>query len=607
MPSRLRRRARLLVYAPAAALAVILVVAFFYVQTGHPDRLARARVIAALEAALGRPAEVGDVRLQYLPPGAVVEDVRAEGPLVAARRVEASLSLRALLRGRVVVKDLDVVEPVVRWDLDTERLLAVDRPRPEGPSRVTLRRLRVRGGTLLIGSERRDLEADLRGLALHADNAGGAKLEGPWLGSAHFREGRLAFGDFALAGVAGSIAFEGRPERVHASRLRLRAEGVDIGGRAEIFPGEPVRGRLDLSARIDPQAPALSRPLPEFSADGVTVEVEVSLPGEGVLVAGSLVADAPRFSPRGQGPDWTGRRGEMTLRSGHGRVEVAGTVESFLGGTLDFGYHGDDAMPRRHHVSLHFDRVDLAGTLAGLRLPGRPGAAPSGALSGQAAMSWPAGGVRRAEGEATLAIEERPGALPVSGVGRLTWHGLRFQVHAARLGTPGSTVDVSGVIDGSGSATRLGLELELDASDTLPLASLLESRFGLGRAPGGAGPAIAPTDLEGALAASITVEGTTDRPRVTAALSSDRLVVSLPAARTQAGVRRAALSLSRLNADVAYDSERLTLRLHRAAGDGLEASGDLAMAAGGPRRGAVEAARLEASGVPAGLLAALAG
>src|SRR5688572_3670763 len=188
MSSTLRRRARWIVYPLLAALTALALGVLIYLNSGRPERWARQRLVQELERILGRPVTVERVRITYLPPGAVVEGLRSDAPIIAAERIEADVSLRALLRGRVLVKDVDVVRPVLRWDVDTQRLFDPQAfAGREGPPRVTLRRLRVRDGTLLIGSERRALEADIEGLSAQAGNVNDtAGVDGPWSGGVRF-------------------------------------------------------------------------------------------------------------------------------------------------------------------------------------------------------------------------------------------------------------------------------------------------------------------------------------------------------------------------------------------------------------------------------------
>lgn len=97
--------------------AILLLTALFLVRPGA-NRL-KARIVGSITLALGRPVDVGSVRLRLLPqPGFeldnfVVHDDPAFGaePMLRAQQVTASLRLTSLMRGRLEIARLDLTEP----------------------------------------------------------------------------------------------------------------------------------------------------------------------------------------------------------------------------------------------------------------------------------------------------------------------------------------------------------------------------------------------------------------------------------------------------------------------------------------------------------------
>jgi hypothetical protein len=97
--------------------AILLLTALFLVRPGA-NRL-KARIVGSISLALGRPVDVGSVRLRLLPqPGFeldnfVVHDDPAFGaePMLRAQQVTASLRLTSLVRGRLEIARLDLTEP----------------------------------------------------------------------------------------------------------------------------------------------------------------------------------------------------------------------------------------------------------------------------------------------------------------------------------------------------------------------------------------------------------------------------------------------------------------------------------------------------------------
>jgi AsmA protein len=100
-----------------AVAAVLMLLLLFLVRPGA-SRL-KSRIIISLSAAVGRPVDLGSVHIRLLPrPGfdlenLVVYDDPAFGsePLLRASDVTADLRLRSLLRGRLEVAKLDLMEP----------------------------------------------------------------------------------------------------------------------------------------------------------------------------------------------------------------------------------------------------------------------------------------------------------------------------------------------------------------------------------------------------------------------------------------------------------------------------------------------------------------
>lgn len=97
--------------------AVVLLAILFLVRPGA-NRL-KSRVVNSISMALGRPVDVGSVRIRFLPqPGFdlknfVVHDDPTFGaePMLRAAEVTASLRLSSLLRGHIEISRLSVVEP----------------------------------------------------------------------------------------------------------------------------------------------------------------------------------------------------------------------------------------------------------------------------------------------------------------------------------------------------------------------------------------------------------------------------------------------------------------------------------------------------------------
>ena len=540
-PSTGRRRwVRWIVYSLLGIPAAVGAALFLYARWGHPEEYLRGRLVESLTQVLGRPTTIERVSLDYLPPGMTVEGLRAEGPLLSARRVEATFSLRALMRGRLVIKDLDLYDPVLRWDIDTQHLTA--QHEAAGPAssdgqnplaRLSLRRMRIHGGELQLGSTRHTITAEMDEMSMQADNAsarfGLPGLRGPWHGSLNFKHGRFAIDDLAIDGIAGSLSIENDGDMLRAQRLHFRADQVDIRGSGLIKVGLPPKGHIDLTMLLNPDAGSISRPLHQFDARQVSADMRVELSNNGVKVSGGFTADQPSIdldredAADGADRPWTARRGVGTYLVDAHRIEVAGTLESFSGGTMDGKYVGlvqEDGGPREHNVELAARDLRLDDVLRHFELPGNDDVDPSATITGKASVHWQGTNRESMVGRAALVFHPSPGDLPLSGDATLSWKGQRVTIVSSSLDTEGSHVEVSGVVDASAQpAGGMGLKLSgaVDSADSAPLTRFIERRFGR-----------IPAEPGGKINALVDVAGTTARPEVDARFRSSSLAVTLP-------------------------------------------------------------------------------
>src|SRR5262245_38845965 len=220
-----RRWIRRVVYTLLAMPATAALIVLIYVNTGHPEDRAHAILVDALGNFLGRPVTIKSVELRYLPPGLTVRGFHSDHPLIEASSMEVTLSLRSLLRGRVVIKDIDLFDPLLEWQLDTEHLVETKPGQPAAAhgdgklsSRLDVRRVRLHHARIRVGSEIREMSAEMEGLRLHADNEE-VGLKGPWAGAVVFSRGRFVFSDLEIEGVTGAFAFEADPTSIRKRRL----------------------------------------------------------------------------------------------------------------------------------------------------------------------------------------------------------------------------------------------------------------------------------------------------------------------------------------------------------------------------------------------------
>ncbi|HET6372424.1 MAG TPA: outer membrane protein assembly factor BamA [Candidatus Polarisedimenticolia bacterium] len=527
--------------------------------------------------------------------------------------------------------DLDVERPVFKWDADTERFIseaARRRARLDGEGhlaeKLDLERLRIGEASIEIGSVKRKLTVEARGLSLQATNGSGdigAKppdgWEGPWDGSLFFTEGRFTLDDLEVRGLSGSASFTADPHNAQVRHLRLKTEGLDLQGGGSVLMGEPPRARWELAGTVDPEAAAITRPLKQLSSAGVTLDARLTFSDEGLKVDGSFVVDRPSIdldrTIEGDGPlvPWVAQRGTGSFDATAKRLEVTGLIDSIAGGTVRGTYlgsrdpneEGPDAT-RTHEISIEAETLSVADLITRFDLPGDDRVIPSARVSGTASMSWKGGEADRARGRANLTFHDAPGPLPVSGVAVVGWTGRHVTIESSSLQTPGANLRLEGTLDAGTHPMALGLTGFLEATDTLPLAAFLEERFGLAESPSGR-PAVRPTDLDGAVTGRFDLTGTSTHPDLSASFAAAPLTTSLPVLVGRSSQQtRVPLPLLAADGTVRYRMDRFEISLTRLESDAVDATAHLII---DPRTRRTLEVSVDAASIPAEMVAALAG
>ena len=367
---------------------LLLAVALLHLP-GVQDGVARWAVRRAA-AALACSVEAGSVRWNLLAGTVELEEIslRGEGERagtgIAVARARADLSVRELLRGRVVAGSVLVEAPVARLALAEDgRLLlpfVVPPSKDEGPTEradVELRGVRL---------ERGRLELVDRGEAARRVVVGDVAVEGSLALRALASSGRVTLGGIEvsaagrepLRGSSLSARWETRGESASATvRLTATEAGFDAGldGEVKDLLGSPrwaatltVRGTL---------GPIAERLAPALGLSG-TADARVAASGAGASLSSATATG------RADGLTLLGRRFDRVDLSAEldGRLLRKGTLDAARGaGRLRVEAAGT-VSPELHDLrfTLRAERLDLASLVA---LPAR---APrlAGALDGTA-------------------------------------------------------------------------------------------------------------------------------------------------------------------------------------------------------------------------------
>ncbi len=214
--------------------------------------------------ALGRPVHIGHSHFEPWRLAVVAEDLRIDGaapgqpPLLTLAKVDAALSLRSLLRGRVVIESLALTQPELRvarvsdghYDIDDLIQRFTAKPgAPEGSEpEFAVYNIQLTRGRVLFDDRPMEREHELADLSLALPFVSTIEADVKVQLQPH------------LSGQLDGVAFDSRAEALPfadqaSARLSFKLAGLDLAPLAAYLPASlPVRlakGRLDVDLALD--------------------------------------------------------------------------------------------------------------------------------------------------------------------------------------------------------------------------------------------------------------------------------------------------------------------------------------------------------------------
>lgn len=249
----MRRRTGLIV----VGIVAILVVALIFVVPAliNMDRY-RPEVISYLQEKTGQQVEIGRLALTFFPVSIHIDNFGVKNPpifppsyVVKAARIDATLSVGALLHRQVVIKSLVLEDPVMNLTSDPDGLWNFENPQPKVPENTfplgPISRVEIRRGQLIASNL---LPSDAQGPILFEAHEISSVLEQVNLAAITNPSSSSMNGQGSLK--VGLLRFGWVEAKNLESKLRLHARRVyftDV--KAEVYGGSAA-GELsfDLSA-----------------------------------------------------------------------------------------------------------------------------------------------------------------------------------------------------------------------------------------------------------------------------------------------------------------------------------------------------------------------
>ena len=259
-PTRPLARSLLLALAALAALATLLLLIVTLALPGWVG----GRGAELASAALGRQVTLGAAQVQPWRLALVLDDVavagaaRGQPPLLRLGRLDAALSLRSLLRGRLVVESLRLTRPELRlarlgdgrYDIDDliQRLAPQPGQAEQPPVEFAVYNIELVEGRLLFDDRPVERRHELAGLHLALPYLSTLPADVQVTLQPH------------LSGKLDGVAFDSSAEALPfaddaRARLAFRLQGLDLAPLGAYVPASaPVRlqrGRLDVDLALD--------------------------------------------------------------------------------------------------------------------------------------------------------------------------------------------------------------------------------------------------------------------------------------------------------------------------------------------------------------------
>lgn len=371
-------------WAVIGLVVVILVAALVLPSFLDVDRY-RTAIAAAIEAATGRPVELGMIRARFLPTvGFVVEDIRignppefAPGELFTAEAIRGNLAWGPLLRREFQLSSIVVVRPRLvlledargrtNYELPKRPAKAPAEP-PEGGSSFRLADLdsiRLEDVELVLGNlvtlRGQPVEAPLlRATGINAqvrDVAFEAARLADWQADAGLGGVRLE-----VAGLPGQITFRSGELTLREAAIQSEFEADVAGasrvrGRLEVPDVRQVRATFELSSSLLDLAPLL--------ADSGTRGSPSAAGGRRAPTSRALLAEGRVAFSRVRKSPYEATDAEARVRIFGDRIEIAPAKAKLYGGALEAAARLDrGGDPQRFTATLRVAGVDVAQLLA---------------------------------------------------------------------------------------------------------------------------------------------------------------------------------------------------------------------------------------------------
>lgn len=516
-------------------LIVIIVAAFFYLQTNSFRRFAIGEIVKQADQATGGRTEIGGLDFKASTLTAHLYNITVRGtegpgqpPLLHADQLTVRAKIVSVLHHQISLRELLIEHPVVHVQVSPDGKNNLPAAPPSKSSSHTsvfdlaVGHVQLTNGEVDYNDRKTPLDADLYDLGTDIHFV---SLTKRYDGTVSYRNGNLRYDRYAPLAHNLDLTFSATPDRLQLNSFNLRVGSSDINLKAQVTNySDPV---ADGEYRIRIHTEDFASMSPSLSPAG-----DVSLTGKlhyrnvsnqpvmrAISLDGQLGSEVLRAVASGKRVELRRLQGSYHLADGNLLVPTI-SVETFGGSVTASAEmkHLDSTPESTVHAALNRISLRAIQQMAGEQAT--RAAALSGTLSGKADAAWK-GSVSNLRAQSDLVIRaeassrSNPSArdVPVDGALHFSYDGPRqsISVHDTRFKLPSATLTAQGVI-----SDHSNLQIQVVATDLHQLASLAASFRSNQSTP----PAVS-----GSATLNATVQGSMKQPRVAAQLNAQDLKV----------------------------------------------------------------------------------
>ena len=514
---------------------VVAIGAYFYLKSSNFQQFALRKIEEQAASSTGGKTTIGrlDFSLRSLTANLYNITVRGtEGPnqppLLHADQLTVAVKIVSALHGKVALRELIIVRPVVHVLVSREGKNNFPTPPPSQSSSHTnvfdlaVEHAQITNGEVSYNDKKTPLEADLYDLGTDIHFAPLAKR---YDGDLSYKNGHLRYAQYAPLAHNLNVSFSATPDRfgLESAVLKVGDSAVTLHAQVTNYSNPVADG--DYQVQIHAQDFAQMSP-------GASAAGEVMLNGRlhyqsngdepllrSVVINGQLASEVLRAAASGKQLEL--RKLEGTYQLAGGRLQIKDFSVNTLGGRIlaDVDMKNIDTTPDSHvRASLH--GISLRALRQTMGQSQIKSASLAGTLDATAEAGWK-GNINRIQAKsdmtlkAVAASKTNPSAseIPVNGTVHVAYDGARqtIEVRQTSVHIPSATITAQGVV-GDHSNLAVGVV----ANDLHQLAALASSFQTSASAP----PAIS-----GSATLNAVVHGSMKKPTINGQLNAQNLQV----------------------------------------------------------------------------------